>query len=331
MRASAAGVPSREAGDLVSARSRLRAPVAVSGMAVALAASAAVGALIIGTAGAAASRGSRRRRAEIPDAPAAMVADGRFPLERVSPNRHGRPHRPRPLESVVDRVPVGGMPGDARTRRRLGVGGERSGRPRHADRSRHRSGDAERPAGGSAGVCARWRSDPGSLWVADLVDSSVIELDPGSGTRLRTLRVHLRPTSLAVAGGRLWVAGYKDGTVEEVDLAPGRQSAPFVSETARRRWRSVWARCGSPTASTRRCRGSTRRPTRLRPRSRSAVGRPRSPSPKRGQWRGEPVLASVSHIDPRRNIVVRPLRPSTAAPARSRRLGELDLRRGWGR
>ena len=200
-------------------RPRSRPPVrrlAVMGVAVAVAASAAVG-FLLGTGGGASTPGLGPT--EIPDAPAAMVAAGDS-LWSAFPDTGTVSRFDLVSRSVADRVPVGGTPG------MLAAGGGAvwvasvlGDRVRRIDPDTGAVTQSVHLEG--AGVSAL-AFGSGSLWVADLVDSSVIEVDPGSGRRIRTLRVHLRPTSVAVAGSRIWVAGYKDAEVEEVDLSTGQ-------------------------------------------------------------------------------------------------------------
>ena len=64
--------------------------------------------------------------------------------------------------------------------------------------------------------------DRGKLWIADTTDQALIELDPISGSVLRTLSIDLHPTSIGAGAGELWVAGYDTGTVEEIDPRSGQ-------------------------------------------------------------------------------------------------------------
>ena len=142
---------------------------------------------------------------------------------------------------------------------------------------------------------------------------------PQIGDTSTTLRVHLRPTSLAVAGGRIWVAGYKDGAVEEVDLSTG-QTVGTVGRKRPQRAR-VGIGCGLG---------------REQPRLDGVADRPgdrlgRGDDPGRqwpdldrvdgsSVWVANQYSSSVSRIDPRRNAVVRtsPLHGSPTAIATAR-------------
>ena len=66
----------------------------------------------------------------------------------------------------------------------------------------------------------------GSLWLASMHDSALMEVDAASGTVLRTLeRTPARPLDLpagiAAAGDDLWVMGHDDGTLLRVDARTG--------------------------------------------------------------------------------------------------------------
>src|SRR5262249_59623973 len=72
--------------------------------------------------------------------------------------------------------------------------------------------------GDSAGALA---FADGRLWVADLTNNSLIEIDPGSGVQRRTITLPVQPTALAIDGRRMWVADYNQNTVAEIDLKTG--------------------------------------------------------------------------------------------------------------
>ena len=65
----------------------------------------------------------------------------------------------------------------------------------------------------------------GGLWVADSTDQDLLELGPMSGSVLRTFSLDVHPTSIALAGGLVWVAAYSAGPSKGSTLGPDRRSA----------------------------------------------------------------------------------------------------------
>jgi YVTN family beta-propeller protein len=61
----------------------------------------------------------------------------------------------------------------------------------------------------------------GGLWIADLTDNELIELDPVSGAQRRTIPLSVQPTALAIGNGTIWVADYNQNKLVDVDLKTG--------------------------------------------------------------------------------------------------------------
>ena len=60
------------------------------------------------------------------------------------------------------------------------------------------------------------------LWISDLTDDALIEVEPQSGKRIRAIPLELHPTALAASGESVWAADYAAGTIAEVDARSGQ-------------------------------------------------------------------------------------------------------------
>lgn len=56
----------------------------------------------------------------------------------------------------------------------------------------------------------------GSVWVASLADATLSRIDPGTRTLARTITLNATPTGIAVGQGAVWVADGADGTLLKV-------------------------------------------------------------------------------------------------------------------
>jgi DNA-binding beta-propeller fold protein YncE len=57
----------------------------------------------------------------------------------------------------------------------------------------------------------------GSLWVTDVVDNTLLRVEPESLRREEVIEVGDSPTAVVVGHGSVWVANFRDGTVSRVD------------------------------------------------------------------------------------------------------------------
>jgi YVTN family beta-propeller protein len=73
-------------------------------------------------------------------------------------------------------------------------------------------------------------SGSGSLWVANLDDSTVTRIDPGTDRPLRSIPVPASPSGIAAGAGAVWVAS-SDGGVQRID--PGFDSVTTVQAAKR--------------------------------------------------------------------------------------------------
>jgi DNA-binding beta-propeller fold protein YncE len=62
--------------------------------------------------------------------------------------------------------------------------------------------------------------DGTSLWVAMYDRGEVVRVDPSTGKVQRRVRTGVKPRGLAVAGGSVWVANSRSGTVSRIRV-PG--------------------------------------------------------------------------------------------------------------
>ena len=140
------------------------------------------------------------------------------------------------------------------------VAGPLSGSVTRIDPASGRVTQTVRVGSGNLGAIA---SLGGEVLVADSASRALVTLDARTGAVKRRHTLALRPTALAVAAGDVWVASYDDGVVAHDRPGDGEDAADRA-----RRGRAVGAggggrrRCGRPTRSTRRSRGSTRWPAR---------------------------------------------------------------------
>ena len=109
----------------------------------------------------------------------------------------------------------------------------------------------------------------GAVWVSDEADGRVLRIDPQTDQVADSINVGTGPTAITVGYGSVWVANSLDGTVS---------------------------------------RGSTRRPTRSRRRSRSATGRARSPSAPAACGSPTSSAGPSFGINPATNAVTRTIR-----------------------
>ena len=214
----------------VRARSRHR--LAAAGLAVVLAACAAI-ALVVTRGGKEPSRaaaattqivslssrsGALAAAIAVPSAPAAMAAQAGS-LWLADPNVGSIVHVDASSPAIVGRVAVGGSPGA------LAIGGgfvwaasvpgDEVARidPRTETRTQ------TIPLGGARVTALAFGL--GGLWIADATGNSLIELDPTTGAIRRTVRLHLRPSALAIGKRTIWVADYETNSIAEVDIRSG--------------------------------------------------------------------------------------------------------------
>ena len=67
-----------------------------------------------------------------------------------------------------------------------------------------------------------------SLWIVDSATNSVIEVDPITIQRLRSLTVGQDPRAVAVSEDSLWVANFEDDTVTRLQI-PGKGQTPTIT------------------------------------------------------------------------------------------------------
>lgn len=65
----------------------------------------------------------------------------------------------------------------------------------------------------------------GALWVADPVDKALLEIDPATGQLRRRMPLDLTPTALAIDGHEVWVADYDGAQIAHVDARNGQTVA----------------------------------------------------------------------------------------------------------
>ena len=70
---------------------------------------------------------------------------------------------------------------------------------------------------GPAGVAA----GDGELWVANELDGTISEVNPGAGTVVATIRVGNGPGAIAFGYGSLWVGNVTDNTLSRIDAGSG--------------------------------------------------------------------------------------------------------------
>ena len=63
-----------------------------------------------------------------------------------------------------------------------------------------------------------------SLWIADITDNALIELDVATGSR-RRVPLDLEPTALAIGDEAIWAADYGASSIAQVDVRTGRTVA----------------------------------------------------------------------------------------------------------
>ena len=63
------------------------------------------------------------------------------------------------------------------------------------------------------------------LWVADVTENALVELDARSGSKLRTILLDHRPSALLAQNRTVWVASYEAGMVDAVDRRTGETIA----------------------------------------------------------------------------------------------------------
>ena len=69
--------------------------------------------------------------------------------------------------------------------------------------------------------------DGGHLWVADMVDNQVVEVDAGTLAVVRSVPV-AGPSGLAVLDGAVWVTSVSGNTLTPVDAASGVAGTPIA-------------------------------------------------------------------------------------------------------
>jgi len=63
------------------------------------------------------------------------------------------------------------------------------------------------------------------VWVANGLDGTVSEVNPGAGRQVATIRVGIGPNAIAFGYGSVWVANMTDGTMSRIDAATGNVTA----------------------------------------------------------------------------------------------------------
>lgn len=72
----------------------------------------------------------------------------------------------------------------------------------------------------------------GSLWVGGYKGNAIAQLNPATGSIVRTITVARDPLGVAVIGGSVWVADYGSGQVSQVNPATGKVTATIGVGTA---------------------------------------------------------------------------------------------------
>ncbi len=158
-------------------------------------------------------------RITLSDAPAALTKLGNS-LWLAEPDTGDLVQVSARSEQVVERIPVGGSPGTiAAAGGSIWTATVPGGVLTRIDPGTERV--TQRISLGQARVDALAAGD-GSLWLADPVDASLLDVDPSAGTIERTLPLGFRPTALLAADRELWIADYDSGTIAELDPADGR-------------------------------------------------------------------------------------------------------------
>ncbi len=70
--------------------------------------------------------------------------------------------------------------------------------------------------------------DGGHLWVADMVDNQVVEVEAGTLAVVRSVPVATAPSGLAVLDGAVWVTSVSGNTLTPVDAASGVAGTPIA-------------------------------------------------------------------------------------------------------
>jgi YVTN family beta-propeller protein len=126
-------------------------------------------------------------------------------------------------EAVVDRVPLGGSPSA------VAVGGGSiwvTGVPGETvvriDANTGTMTQRLRLGGARASALAVHKK---RLWIADITDNALLEVDSDSGVTRRTVTLGLHPTALAIDESGIWVADYEASSIAEVEPRTGRTIA----------------------------------------------------------------------------------------------------------
>ena len=64
-------------------------------------------------------------------------------------------------------------------------------------------------------------TSPGAVWVTSVVDDSLLRIDPASNRVAQRIALGMRPTSLAILGGDVWVTGSQANRVLRVSVQSG--------------------------------------------------------------------------------------------------------------
>lgn len=93
----------------------------------------------------------------------------------------------------------------------------------------HRSGSITRI---QAGTSDRWITIDGSptailvafdaIWVTDIANDRVLELDPSTGAMRRSIRVGIGPIAITATSHRIWISTITDGWLQPIDPTTGR-------------------------------------------------------------------------------------------------------------
>ena len=82
------------------------------------------------------------------------------------------------------------------------------------------------------------------MWVANELDGTVSEVNPGSGTQVGVIRVGVGPSTIAFGYGSVWVANVTSDTLSGIDAATGDVTVTIPLDSPRPTSRSARARSG---------------------------------------------------------------------------------------
>ena len=74
----------------------------------------------------------------------------------------------------------------------------------------------------------------GEVWVANQLDGTVSEVNPGAGTQVAMITAGIGPSAIAFGYGSVWVANVTSDTLSRIDAATGEVSDHSAGQRADR-------------------------------------------------------------------------------------------------